>query len=170
MKSKIFKLLFVFVFLLILLALIRTFISREEFVSREVEYNDWKNNIKFHTSDILSAKVDYNAIVADEIDRSVYEEKQKYNNRLCNNYVRLYKLSSSPEMTSPRKARLRTNYVDNVAVFDSSMKKCVHPTDSSYQSDFQCPPSIECPNSGVMSGPGKKVIQNFDAMCEYECV
>ena len=72
----------------------RTFISREEFISREVEYNDWMNNIKFHTSDILSAKVDYNAIVADEIDRSVYEEKQKYNNRLCNNYVRLYKLSA----------------------------------------------------------------------------
>lgn len=168
MNSKVLKLMFIFMYLLILLAFTRTF--KENFISREFEYTRWKNSLKSHTADILSAKVDYNTITSNEIDKSVSEERQKYNDLLCNKYSRLYKLDSNPNMVSPRKAHLQTSYVDNTAIYDYSLKKCVHPTDSRYQNQIACPSHIECPNGGVSSTPGKKVVHNYDVVCEYECV
>lgn len=168
MKSKLFQLIFVCLCFMLLLAFTRTF--KEDFVTPDTEYEDWKNELTNHASEILSAKVDYDAINAHKIDHSIDDEKQKYNDTLCQKYVRLFKLDPNPVMDyNTRKARLPVNY-KNATAYDPILKRCVNTDDSSFQLTFECPDYIDCPNGGVSSSPGKKVMYNHNATCEYDCV
>ena len=136
---------------------------------KPVIWKQLRDNIDDHTTQMFKWRSDQKYRQRNSINNMINKVKQKYNDNLCQRYVKFYNFNyRDARMISPRIAELRPFIDINTGKYSESLKQCVH-DNPEYTNKFECPKSIICPNRRRSSNPIHK-LKNYNHVCEYTCI
>lgn len=157
----IFELLILICLLSLLSHIIFTKKTKEYF---DYSYNDVRVGVLKNIQNAYQSKIHTTEEELEVVSNGLRNTNNVYNNLLCNTYTPIYRFNSNNYYIEDE----RTYYKPDMsnAHYDVNSNKCVSSL-SGYYPVLTCDERIECINGNVISG--RKVIKDFEEMCEYGC-